>query len=177
MPDKKRRNLFEEHIESEDFDVGDLGTIGSLNLSPQLTELLTSLPQPLDYRIWDEYLDERQKLLCAQLTIEIIDRVLRDQFPQEVMHLSDDELIYMLTVPVALSVLVESQFSKKPKPTEAPVVSSVSARGNVSVLDEQNRPLPEKPLQRPVQNPEWANALGQFVRDTSRFFKKLFRRT
>ena len=100
MPHKNRRNLFEEHIESDDFDVSRLGlTYGMSDLSSQVSELLSQLPRPFDYRIWDQYLDERQKLLCAQLTFEIIDHVIREQHLQETIHLSDDDLVQMLTVP------------------------------------------------------------------------------
>jgi hypothetical protein len=167
MPDKKRRNLFEEHIESEDFDVSELGAFSSLTLSPQLVELLASLPQPLDYRIWDEYLDERQKLLCAQLTIEIIDRVLREQFSQNVMHFSDDELVYMLTVPVALSILVESRLGEQADPPQ-----------REDTLEDAIKDLSQKSkeTQPTVENPEWANALGQFVRDMGSFLRKLIKR-
>lgn len=114
MPHKNRRNLFEEHIESDDFDVSRLGlTYGMSDLSSQVSELLAQLPRPFDYRIWDQYLDERQKLLCAQLTFEIIDHVIREQHLQDTIHLSDDDLVQMLTVPIAISILAESMSSRE----------------------------------------------------------------
>ncbi|MCA9883396.1 MAG: hypothetical protein KC615_13785 [Anaerolineae bacterium] len=164
MPGKSRRNLFEEHIESENFDVSRLGmTYGMTELSSQVSELFASLPRPIDYRVWDQYLDDRQKLLCAQLTFEIIDHVIREQYLQETIHLSDDELVQMLTVPVALAILAEEMSARE---RDAFVLL------NQPLEDEHDR---LEVLTKPQEQPEprsLRTVLSESFAQMSRIFKK-----
>lgn len=118
MPEEKRHNPFEQHIESESFDVSGLGReLSRANaLEQEVQDFLERLPQPLDYELWDSELDERQKLLCVHLTNELVERVIRTQHNEHVDHLTDDELIHMLMVPMTVAMLAEREFNPPPQP-------------------------------------------------------------
>lgn len=120
QPEDKRRNPFEEHIESDLFDVSELETVTDDSpLNQQLQRLLNTLPQPLDYHVWDEELDDYQKQLCAYLTTAVIDRVWRPNHAEELSEFSDDDLMLLLTVPLALGMIVQQRLhSTTPPPTD-----------------------------------------------------------
>jgi hypothetical protein len=116
MPsDNEQRNPFEDHIESDVFDVSQLGTsFDPTRLDEQIQTLLNTLPQPLDYRLWDEELDDIQKQLCAHLTSAVIERFVRPTYQEELGDLSDDDLLMILTVPLALAMLAQQRLYSPP---------------------------------------------------------------
>ncbi len=120
QPEDKRHNPFEDHIESDLFDVSELETVTDDSpLNQQLLRLLNSLPQPLDYRVWDEELDDYQKQLCAYLTTAIIERVWRPNHAEELTDFSDDELMMLLTVPLSLGIIAQQRLhSTLPPPAD-----------------------------------------------------------
>ena len=167
MPDKSRRNLFEEHIESDDFDVSRLGlTYGMSDLSSQVSDLLAQLPRPFDYRIWDQYLDERQKLLCAQLTFEIIDHVIREQHLQETIHLSDDDLVQMLTVPIAITILAENVSSRE---HDVRLFLSQPLLDETEHLEPLTKPLVQEEQPAPAKS-IWSSFIFRIGRILNRWF-------
>jgi hypothetical protein len=122
MPsDNERHNPFEDHIESEVFDVSQLGTsFDPTRLDEQIQTLLNTLPQPLDYRLWDEELDDIQKQLCAHLTSAVIERFVRPTYQEELGDLSDDDLLMILTVPLALAMLAQQRLYSPPTTPHTP---------------------------------------------------------
>lgn len=121
MPEKRRRNRFEEHINSDAFDLSQLE-----NFAPMLAEeerrllnYLGQLPQPLDHDLWDTHLDEQQRLLCAYLTTELLETVVRTQHDDLVGHLNDEELFQLVLLPVVMGMLVEENLHER-KPVTAP---------------------------------------------------------
>ncbi len=125
MPEKRRRNRFEEHINSDAFDLSKLE-----NLVPPFSEeehrvlnYLAQLPQPLDESLWETELDEEQRLLCAYLTTELADNVMRSQHSELVEHLGDEELLQVLTLPVVLGMLVEANLHQAASEPQEPVVA------------------------------------------------------
>lgn len=122
MPEEKRHDPFQQHIESDAFDVSGLGRGLSLStvLEQEIREFLNTLPQPLDYELWDNALDEQRKLLCVHLTAELVERVIRPNHNDHVEHLTDDELIYILMVPVTVAMLAERHFNPSPAPAPKP---------------------------------------------------------
>jgi hypothetical protein len=127
MPDTDKRNRksrrpFETHIEGKEFDVSPLSPeeiqITCDVIHPRLEELLDSLPQPLDEGgyIWDNLLDDMQEQLRSCLVVEIIDRVLRPNFEDLFQDVDDDDLAFLLTFPITLSMIALEHFRKNGYP-------------------------------------------------------------
>lgn len=156
MRDEKRRNLFEEHIESESFDLSKLEhtDLDLAQVHRQVKQLLDSLPQPLDHRIWDDALDDNQKEICAYLVTELVDSVMRPNFEEELSNLDDDQIIYVLTLPVALAMVAQKQLADA-SPTTPPN----------PIQDAASHPLTPNITLKPADNPEWAIVLGEVVRN------------
>ena len=169
MTEDEQHNPFEDHIESEAFDISRLDVRKSAEgLDPDLKALLNNLPQPLDYHLWDEALDERQKYLCAHLATELVDRVIRANHGAEVAELSDDDLLMILTVPVALAMIVQEQLGN---PTIAPV--EPTPPDDVSLDDFRTSHIDAS------NNPAWAKRLGHavnYVVDRFQMIMQYFRR-
>jgi hypothetical protein len=120
MSEKKQRNPFEEHINSETFDVSRLDNVPPPNeMDLEIQAFFDSLPKPLNHELWDTELDDRQKTICAYLTTEMVEHVMRVYYAEELQDLSDDQLIYILTVPVTLAMLAEEHLHDKYKVTTA----------------------------------------------------------
>ncbi len=125
MADDKPKNPFEKHIESDAFDVSKLeSTSQQTDISEagrRVQELLDSLPQPLSYELWDTHLDDDQKRLSAHLSLIVVERVLRQHHADELADLSDDQLTYLITLPIVLAMLTEERLHRtyQPPPTPA----------------------------------------------------------
>jgi hypothetical protein len=114
MPEKKHRNPFEDHINSETFDVSQLENVPSASqMAVEMQVFFDDLPQPLNYELWDSELNDRQKMICAYLAIEIVEQVLRVQYAEELQDFSDVQLTDMLMVPVTLAMLAEERLHEK----------------------------------------------------------------
>lgn len=130
-PNDERRNPFEDHIQSELFDMSELSVpLDPARLEEQIQTLLNTLPQPLDYRLWDEELDDAQKQLCAHLSAALIERYIRPNYPDEFREMGDDDLLVILTVPLALAMLVQQRLYTPPQSTAPARVSELAARPN-----------------------------------------------
>lgn len=121
MTNDERHNPFENHIESDDFDVSKLGEPGQSPLMDALRirvkALLDGMPQPVDNRIMDE-LDDHQKHLCMVLTDELVRRLIRPQFSEQLREVSDDDLIYMMSAPIAAAILAEARINQDITPPQ-----------------------------------------------------------
>ncbi len=129
MPEKRRRNRFEEHINSEAFDLSQLESLAPLLAEEErhLLDYLAQLPQPLDHDLWDTHMDEQQRLLCAYLTTELLENVVRERHQDLVEHMSDEDLFQLLSLPVMVAMLVEENLhDTQPDPAPAPTPESAA---------------------------------------------------
>lgn len=110
MYEPEQHNPFENHINSEAFDVSKLDhAIPRSEMDREMERFFNELPLPLNHELWDTELDDRQKIICAHLATELIDRVLRVHHEDIVEDLSDDQLISLLTVPITLALIAEQR--------------------------------------------------------------------
>ncbi len=107
----KRRNAFEEHIQSESFDASQLAVPNPfVNIRERVNTLLNSLPQPLDYRLYEEELDETQKLLCAYVAEAVAERYIKPTLAeQQQTEVSDDDLHMVVTITVAMAMIAQQR--------------------------------------------------------------------
>lgn len=168
MSEQDHRNPFEEHIESEHFDVSKLEPGQThTDLDPALQALLDSLPQPLDYRIWDEELSEQQKVLCAHLAQEIIERVIRPNYMNDMIDMEDNDLLLMLTVPVALAMITQERLIEQEKPAVIQPPDDRDLADEVPVL---RRDL------LPPEDAAWGDAMANLFRDLAQAARQLWNR-
>lgn len=163
MTEDKHPNPFEDHINSESFDLSRLdSSLISGEIELELQQFFDSLPYPLDHTVWENALDERQRTICAHVTLELVDRVLRVHFGDKVRHLRDDELIYLLTVPVAVAMLAEQQLHQQPAaPVQPP---------------DPVEPQSAHPAAAPLDVPEWGVLLNQWLLRARDFVVRVIRR-
>lgn len=107
----KHRNAFEDHIQGESFDVSQLGAPNPfVHVRERVNTLLNSLPQPLDYRLYEEELDETQKQLCAYVAEAVAERYIKptlsEQQPNEI---TDDDLHMVVTITVAMAMIAQQR--------------------------------------------------------------------
>lgn len=119
MADKRPRNPFEDHIESDAFDVSDLSNAPLPDDIDDIEAFLDGLPHPLTHELWDTALTERQRVICAHLATELVEHVLREQHADDLSEFSDEKLTYLLTVPIIVAMLAERELHK-PQPPPAP---------------------------------------------------------
>jgi hypothetical protein len=107
----KRRNAFEDHIQSEGFDVSQLGAPNPfVGIRERVNTLLNSLPQPLDYRLYEEELDETQKQLCAYVAEAVADRYIKPTLSeQQATEIGDDDLHMVVMITVAMSMIAQQR--------------------------------------------------------------------
>lgn len=166
MLDDERQNPFENFIGSDSFDLSQLDQ--PLLARPdefaiEIQDFLDNLPQPLNYELWDNALDERQKLICAYLTTELVDRVMRVHHPDEVHRLSDEELIQILTVPITIAMLAEDRLHR----AKSAVVEEIPTPNDTYEADMRYNPdLPAN----------WTEIFQNIVHGIKHFFRKLFQR-
>lgn len=168
MPEKKHRNPFEDHINSETFDVSQLENVPSLSqMAVEMQAFFDSLPRPFNYELWDTELDNRQKMICAYLASEIVEQVLREQYSEELQDLSDEQLTDMLMVPLTLAMLAEEHLHEKPQPPSAEKQDShVPTLNHPTAYDDK--------LQ--FDFAAFQEMLQRWYYKTSDFFQRLFRK-
>lgn len=121
MVDKKPRDPFGEHIESDAFDVSELSDAPLPDDINDIDAFLDGLPQPLTPELWDTALDDRQRIICAHLATELVERVLRDQHNEDLSDFSDEKLTHLLTVPIIVAMLAERELhAPDPPPPPKP---------------------------------------------------------
>jgi hypothetical protein len=162
MPEKKHRNPFEDHINSESFDVSNLGSVQERSpMDREMQEFFDSLPNELDHTLWDNELDERQKAISAYLTTELAERILRQEHGELLEDISNSQLIHIINVPVTLAMMAEQRLHRieehERKTVAAPALSS---------YDDEYAELP----------PNFADVLNEWFLKAKDFIINLFRR-
>jgi hypothetical protein len=171
MPESDSRNPFEDHIESDAFDVSQLSIPGDpARLQEQLNTLLNSLPQPLDYRLWDEELDDTQKQLCIHLATAVIERYIRPGHADELGDISDDDLLMILNVPLAMAMIVQQRLHV-PQYQYVPADHALRPERPPETLPE--RPMIHTPRTLPQRIQHFLGGIRESVR---RVFKRAQRR-
>lgn len=197
MPNKKR-NPFEDHIESEAFDLSgfasDNNRLASDNsrlasdedpritcdmLHPLLTAFLETLPETDDDDLWEDRLDDLQRQLRACLTTEIIDKIAESPYRQRVKDLSEEDLAVLVMWPMTLALLAQDHLRHHGHLTPTDKTSLLHA--------EPARPRPATPpddelralATSDVNNPEWAQAIQrayEWLRERWQAWRARFRR-
>lgn len=136
---KRNRNPFEDHIESEAFDLNPLlgeGTdVPYRVLQPRLEAWLDAMPQPLITGSWDDKLDDMQKQLRACLVAEMIERGMLEEFSEQLSHIDQETIKVLLHYPLTLAMLSQDYFRQngypvnweKPDPPLEPIKSTPDA--------------------------------------------------
>ena len=133
MDDKKRRSAFEEHIESELFDVSDLGQVRAPLMPHRMVQLaLDTLPATIDHRVYDRELNKRQRELCDHLAHQLLKQVLRAEYSDELQALNDDELLYILKVSLATAMITQAQLTETQQAEQALGATQNTARERLS---------------------------------------------
>lgn len=157
------KDPFEKHINGENFDVSRLDNpVPRSEMDVEMEAFFDNLPLPLNHEIWDTELDERQKALCAHLTTELVERVMRENFAELLQDLSDEQLIYILNVPVTLAMLLEQRLHQEKE--EAPELISAQNPSNHPNISADLFPTKE-------------NSFGHWFSQAKDFFIRLFRRS
>lgn len=116
----KLNNPFEQHIESNDFNINPLVDDGTHVphhvLQPRLEEWFENLPPPLSNGQWDDDLDDMQKRLRHNLANEIIDRGLLGEFAEQLEHIDLETLTLLLQYPITLTMLSQDYFRQNGYP-------------------------------------------------------------
>ncbi|MEO1289958.1 MAG: hypothetical protein AAFV93_19550 [Chloroflexota bacterium] len=110
MPDNKQRNPFEDHINSESFDVSYLGAIQERSdFDMEMDAFLQSLPENLDHSLYDIELDSRQQAICSYLTHTLSEQLLHDESGEFSEDVREHHLQQLLTMPVAIAMLAQQR--------------------------------------------------------------------
>lgn len=154
---------FDDHINSESFDVSELdNAVPPSEMDLEMQAFFDNLPTALNHELWDTELDERQKLISAHLTSELVERVMRENHPELLQDINDAELIALLSVPITIAMLAEQRLHQSRQ--EAPEFISSQAKHDFLA---------------PTLAPPPANSRNfrQFFSQAKDFFIRLFRRT
>jgi hypothetical protein len=124
MPEQEQQNPFEDHINSDAFDVERLDkAFPQTEMDLEIERFFDELPYPLNHELWDTELDEQQKVICAHLATELIDRVLRVNHQETLEHLNDAELLELLTAPITIAMLAQQRlYHSEPKEVKAQIL-------------------------------------------------------
>lgn len=119
MP-KFNRKPFEDHIESNDFDLNPLIGAGTNVphhvLHPRLETWLNTLPHPLITGRWDDQLDDMQKRLRHSLVMEIVERGMLDEFSEQLEGIDEETIKVLLHYPITLTMLSQDYFRQNGYP-------------------------------------------------------------
>jgi len=162
MPEKKHRNPFEEHIESDSFDVSQLGKASRRSkIEIEIEDFLNELPQPIDYSLPYTILNARQQDMCSHLSAEMVARLLRTRHQEALGHLNDEQLREILAVPIAVAMLAEEKLN--PQAIQAQVVP------------ERTHPFQEDLGTLDLQ-PGWGLLLENMAMRVRVFFSRIFKK-
>jgi len=130
MP-KRNHKPFENHIESNEFNINpliDAGTnIPHHVLHPRLEEWLETMPQSMTKGQWDDQLDNMQKRLRHSLAIEMVQRGMLDEFAEQLEDIDDETLTLMMHYPITIALLSQDYFRQNgyPHDWESPDTTAV----------------------------------------------------
>jgi hypothetical protein len=153
---------FENHINSESFDVSHLDNpVPPSEMDLEMQAFFDNLPATLNHELWDTELDDRQKMISAHLTSELVERVMRENHPELLQDMSDAELITLLSVPITIAMLAEHRLHHSRQ--EAPELITTQSRQDF---------LPSTLLPGPTAS----RSLRQWFSQAKDFFIRLFRK-
>ena len=153
---------FENHINSESFDVSHLDNpVPPSEMDLEMQAFFDNLPTALNHELWDTELDERQKMISAHLASELVERVMRENHPELLQDINDAELIALLSVPITIAMIAEQRLHQSRE--ETPELISGSSK------QEFFAPA-VVPLTRPSES------VRQWFTQARDFFVRLFRR-
>lgn len=113
MSDEERRNPFEEHIESDEFDISQLRyselSAEDFVLQLNIFALLDKSSHPLAEDLYTQ-LDKRQRTLCDLLIIELISQLRDAPEDNTLQHMSDSDIQAILRGPVAAALMLGAVF-------------------------------------------------------------------
>jgi hypothetical protein len=133
MDDKKRRSPFEEHIESELFDVSELERVRAPSLPHPLVKLaLDTLPPSIDHRVYDQLLSVRQRELCDHLAHQLVQQLLRGEYSEELQALNDDELLYIMKISLATAMVSQGYLVDAQQTDQALQAQEITPRERLS---------------------------------------------
>lgn len=159
---QNEQDPFEHHINSESFDVSKLdNAVPPSEMDLEMQAFFDNLPTTINHELWDTELDERQKLICAHLTSELVERVVRENHPELLESFTDGELIALLSVPVTLAMLAEQRLHHQQTAPEL-----ISSQAKTDFLAPSILP-----------NQSTQTSLRQWFSQAKDFFIRLFRRT
>jgi len=167
MTHQESPNPFENHINSDAFDVSSLAQRN--RTSTRVRELMQSIV--LDDRLVETYLDEEQRTLCHELTIELLQSIIRDRYNEELHHLSDDEIREMLTLPVVVGMLAQQQLVVT-DPASPPPTTPTHSEHTGRLL----QPWTQNHASQPRKAPPWRDLLHLAWERARSLFNRLFRR-
>jgi hypothetical protein len=98
-------NPFEDFINQLMGDEADGHPVSPEILRGRITAFLNDLPDPLESRLWREYVSGLDRQIAVCLTDEAIVSFIRPSFPQ-LAGLSDDDLRTLLMIPMTLYLLL-----------------------------------------------------------------------
>jgi hypothetical protein len=160
---QNEQDPFEDHINSESFDVSHLDNpVPPSEMDLEMQAFFDNLPTMLNHELWDTELDERQKIISAHLTSELVERVMRENHPELLQDMSDAELITLLSVPITIAMLAEQRLHQNRQ--EAPEFISTQSKQDFLAANISAAPATSRSLQ------EWFSQAKDF-------FIRLFRRT
>jgi hypothetical protein len=159
---QNEQNPFEDHINSESFDVSHLDNpVPPSEMDLEMQAFFDNLPTALNHELWDTELDERQKMISAHLTSELVERVMRENHPELLQDINDAELIALLSVPITIAMLAEQRLHQSRE--ETPEFISNSAKQEFFA-----------PMVVPITRN--SGGLRQWFSQAKDFFTRLFRR-
>lgn len=113
MSDEERRDPFEEHIESDEFDISQLrySELSAEDFVLQLSifALLDKSSHPLAKDLYSQ-LGKQQRILCDLLIIELISQLRDAPEYNALAHLSNTDVTAMLRGPVAAALMLGAAF-------------------------------------------------------------------
>lgn len=122
MPEKQHRNPFEKHINSELFDVSQLGDrLPMSEMDMLLSAFFDALPEDLSEAMWNKALTEDQQNICIHLTAHLIQRIKsQPEYPEWIDTVPEDELRRFLLIPLSIGMLAENHLREDDEPEPAP---------------------------------------------------------
>ncbi|MGJ3237461.1 MAG: hypothetical protein ACFE0Q_02025 [Anaerolineae bacterium] len=166
MPEKKHGNPFENHINSDSFDVSKLGSVSQrAELERDVQAIIDNLPDTFDQALWDHDLDMRQEAISMYVTNALIERIQREGDPAILADFNREQLAEILSVPVIIGMVAQKQL--QPPPAPKPETSTAPIINRTHGYRDDFSELPAN----------WGDILNEWFLKAKDFLISLFRRT
>ncbi|MEL6524522.1 MAG: hypothetical protein AAFQ07_02330, partial [Chloroflexota bacterium] len=122
MPEKQQRNPFEQHINSESFDVSQLGDRLPLSeMDIALTAFFDALPEDLSDAGLHSKLTEKQQIICIHLTAHLLHRIkAAGEYPAWIDDMPENELREFLLLSFSSALLADEALNPPEEPDPEP---------------------------------------------------------